>query len=123
MESSKRHTAGSIKVSEEVILKIAETAACEIEGVAVKGQHLDAPTAMSKFRGPVRARILGEAAAIKFDILVIDGYNAVDVAENIQRSVKSAVQNMTGFTVTKVDVNVSGVRFEESDTPAAEDQN
>ncbi len=122
MESSKRHTAGSIKVSEEVILKIAETAACEIEGVAVKGQHLDAPTAMSKFRGPVRARILGEAAAIKFDILVIDGYNAVDVAENIQRSVKSAVQNMTGFTVTKVDVNVSGVRFEESDTPAAEDR-
>jgi len=122
MESSKRHTAGSIKVSEEVILKIAETAACEIEGVAVKGQHLDAPTAMSKFRGPVRARILGEAAAIKFDILVMDGYNAVDVAENIQRSVKSAVQNMTGFTVTKVDVNVSGVRFEESGTPAEEDR-
>ena len=122
METSKRHTAGSIKVSEEVILKIAETAACEIEGVAIKGQHLEAPSAMSKFRGPVRARILGEAAAIKFDISVIDGYNAVNVAENIQRSVKSAVQNMTGFTVTKVDVNIAGVSYKENEQSAAEEK-
>lgn len=114
METSKRHTSGSIKVSEEVILKIAETAACEIEGVAVKGQRLEPTSAMSRFRGSVRARILGEAAALKLDISVKDGYNAVTVAENIQRSVKSAVQNMTGFTVTKVDVNIAGVSFGDS---------
>lgn len=122
METSKKHTPGSIKVSEEVILKIAETAACEIEGVAVKGQRLEAPSAMSKFRGPVRARTLGEAATIKFDISVIDGYNAVKVAESIQRSVKSAVQNMTGFTVTKVDVNIAGISYnKENESPAAEE--
>lgn len=117
METSKKHTSGSIKVSEEVILTIAETAACEIEGVAVKGQRLEAP---SKFRGPVRARILGEAAAIKFDISVVDGYNAVEVAESIQHSVKSAVQNMTGFTVTKVDVNIAGISYKEKETAAKE---
>lgn len=122
METSKKHTSGSIKVSEEVILKIAETAACEIEGVAVRGQRLEPPSAMSKLRGPVRARILGEAAAIKFDISVIDGYNAVKVAESIQRSVKSAVQNMTGFTVTKVDVNIAGVSYKEKEKPAAEEK-
>lgn len=119
METSKKHTPGSIKVSEEVILKIAETAACEIDGVAVKGQRLEAPSALAKFRGPVRARILGEAAAIKFDISVIDGFNAVKVAESIQHSVKSAVQNMTGFTVTKVDVNIAGVSYRE---PSAADE-
>jgi len=122
METSKKHTSGSIKVSEEVILKIAETAACVIEGVAVKGQRLEAPSAISKFRCPVRARILGEAAAIKFEISVIDGYNAVKVAESIQRSVKSAVQNMTGFTVTKVDVNIAGISYNtENESPAAEE--
>ncbi len=122
MEASKKHTPGSIKVSEEVILKIAETAACEIEGVAVKGQRLEAPSAMSKFRGPVRARILGEAAVIRFDISVMDGYNAVKVAESIQRSVKSAVQNMTGFTVTKVDVNIAGISYnKENESPDAEE--
>ncbi len=122
METSKKHTSGSIKVSEEVILKIAETAACEIEGVASKGQRLEAPSAISRFRGPVRARILGEAAAIRFDISVVDGYNAVSVAESVQRSVKSAVQNMTGFTVTKVDVNIAGISYDKgNEAPAAEE--
>lgn len=111
MNSSKKHTAGSIRVAQDVIVKIAETAVCEIEGVAVKGQRLETTGAMSKLRGPVRARIVGESAAIHVDISVLDGYNAVDVAEGVQRSVKSAVQNMTGFTVTKVNVDVVGVSF------------
>lgn len=115
---SNNHTSGSMKVSEDVILKIAETAACEIDGVAVRNMRLEPGHGLlSKLRGAVRARVLGESAAIKLDITVVDGYNAVSVAENIQRSVKSAVQNMTGFTVTKVDVNIAGVDFKEA--PAA----
>lgn len=113
MNSSKKRTAGSIKVSESVIIKIAETAACEIEGIEVKGQKSENSMA-SKLRAPVRARIIGESAAIHLDIFVLDGYNAVSVAESVQRSVKSAVQNMTGFTVTKVNVNVVGVSFPEA---------
>lgn len=114
MNSSKKRTAGSIKVSESVIIKIAETAACEIEGIEVKGQKPENGGAVSKLRGPVRARIIGESAAINLDIFVLDGYNAVSVAESVQRSVKSAVQNMTGFTVTKVNVNVVGISFPEA---------
>lgn len=111
MEHTDRHTAGSIRVSEDVIIKIAETAACEIEGVATVNNHLEPPSTLSRLRGPVRVKVNGEAAAIKFEISVLDGFNAVSVAESIQRSAKSAVQNMTGFTVTKVDVNVAGVKF------------
>lgn len=118
MDSTKSKTSGSIRVSEEVILKIAETAACEIEGVAANGSRLEPPTAMSKFRGPVRVRVNGESAAIRLDISVIDGFNAVTVAENIQRSVKSAVQNMTGFTVTKVDVNIADVKMNKEEQSA-----
>lgn len=120
MEKIDRHTSGSIKVSEDVIIKIAQTAACEIEGVAVVNNHLVPPSAISKFRGPVRVKINGESAAIKFEVSVLDGYNAVRVAEDIQRSAKAAVQNMTGFTVTKVDVLVAGVCFKDdaSNTPS-----
>lgn len=114
MESSKKHTAGSIKVSEDVIVKIAETAACEIEGAFIGSRRQDIPAALSKLKAPVRVRILGEAAAIRLDISVAAGCNAISVAESVQRSVKSAVQNMTGFTVTKVDVNVMGVDFREN---------
>lgn len=112
MENSNR-TSGSIRVSEDVLIKIAETAACEIEGVAKINNRLMPPSTIAKFRGPVRVKVNGESAAIKFEISVVEGYNAVSVAEKIQKSAKSAVQNMTGFTVTKVDVLVAGVKFVE----------
>ena len=114
MENKDMHTAGSIKVSEDVLIRIAETAACEIEGAAVVNNRLLPTSTLSKFRGPVRVKVNGESASIRFDIAVVDGYNAVKVAEDIQRSVKSAVQNMTGFTVTKVDVNIAGVNFKKT---------
>ncbi len=113
MDKNDRHTAGSIRVSEDVIIKIAETAACEIEGAAVSNNRLIPANVKTRLRGPVRVKISGGSAAIRFDISVLDGYNAVKVAEDIQKSVKSAVQNMTGFTVTKVDVNIAGVLFKE----------
>lgn len=33
----------------------------------------------------------------------MEGFNAVNVAEAVQKSIKSAIQSMTNFTVTKVD--------------------
>lgn len=119
MEKTDKHTSGSIKVSDEVLIQIAETAACEIEGVATVNDRLLPPSTLSTLRGPVRVKVNSGAAAIKLDISVLDGYNAVNVAEDIQRSVKSAVQNMTGFTVTKVDVNIAGVMFKDGDTVGA----
>lgn len=109
METSKKHTPGSMRVSEDVIIKIAETAACEIDGVEIKD-----PKSLPIPKMPVRARILGEAAAIHMDVNIVEGFNAVKVAEGVQKSVKSAVQNMTGFTVTKVDVNIMGVCYKDS---------
>lgn len=44
----------------------------------------------------------------------MEGFNAVNVAEAVQKSIKSAIQSMTNFTVTKVDVNVAGIKFKES---------
>lgn len=112
MGNETKKTTGSVKISEDVLIKIAETAACEIDGVALIGSNrLEPPSTLAKFRGPVRVKVNGESAAIKFDISVLEGFNAVSVAESIQKSAKSAVQNMTGFTVTKVDVNVAGVKF------------
>lgn len=113
METNKIKTAGSIKVSSEVILKIAETAACEIDGVACDGQRLVRASAKSKLMGAVKVHISGETAAVKLELVVLEGFNAVNVSEQVQKSVKAAVQGMTGFTVTKVDVDIAGVQFKE----------
>ena len=113
MEANSSKTVGSIKVSADVILKIAETAACEIEGVASEAGRLVCSSARSKLMGAVRVRLSGETAAVKLELVVLEGYNAVNVSEQVQKSVKAAVQGMTGFTVTKVDVDVAGVQFKE----------
>ena len=110
METSKKRVPGSIKISEGVIVKIAETAVREIDGAVIGGR-----SGRSARPGrPVRVRMLGESAAIHLAITVAEGFNAASVAESVQRSVKSAVQNMSGLTVTKVDVSVMGVEFPDS---------
>lgn len=118
MDNRKKRAVGSIKVSTDVIMKIAETAACEIEGVVSDGNRLAVSGARSKLLGAVRAHLLGETASLSIELIVLEGYNAVNVAESVQRSVKSAIQNMTGFTVTKVDVDIVGIKFMNGNAPA-----
>ena len=113
METKRNLTTGTIKVSAEVMHKIAETAATEIDGVACNGQKL-VPVGTAKLGGAVKVRLNGETAAIKLEIAVLEGYNAVAVSEAVQKNVKSSVQNMTGFTVTRVDVNVAEVKLKEN---------
>ena len=105
---------GTIKVSDSVIVKMAELATAEIEGVYCKGQSPAPSNTKSRVLGPIRAKLGAETAEIHADIVVKEGYNAVNVAEKVQSSIKDAIQSMTNFTVTKVDVNVAGIKFKES---------
>lgn len=113
MEAKKERPVGVIKVSADVIIKIAEAAASEVDGVDSNGQRLAAEKLGSKLLGAVRVRVTDESAAISIDIVVKEGFNAVTTAEAVQNSVKSAVQNMTGLAVSKVDVRVVGIKFKE----------
>lgn len=114
MEKKSNRPFGTIKVSDSVIVKMAELAAAEIDGVFCRGQAPAPSNARSKMLGPVRARLGSDTAEIHADIVVLEGYNAVNVAEDVQKSIKSAIQSMTNFTVTKVDVNIAGIKFKES---------
>lgn len=115
MDKKSNKPVGTIKVSESVIVKMAELAAAEIDGVYCRGQAPAPSNTKSKVLGrPVRARLGEDTAEIRVDIVVMEGFNAVNVAEAVQKSIKSAIQSMTNFTVTKVDVNVAGIKFKES---------
>jgi len=115
MKSRTNVVAGSLKVSNEVVVKIAELAAMEIPGVSVKGGHLDTQDSQllvaNRLINPIKAVLKGEAAEINISIIVKAGHKAVKVAEAVQQSVKSAVQNMTGITVSKVNVRIAGIRI------------
>ncbi|MCL2036561.1 MAG: Asp23/Gls24 family envelope stress response protein [Oscillospiraceae bacterium] len=122
MKAKSHNIAGSLKISNEVVVKITELAAMEITGVSVKGGHLDTQDntllVANQFISPIKASLKGEAAEIDISIVVISGHKAVKVAESVQQSVKSAVQNMTGIPVAKVNVRISGVRIPETEGEA-----
>ena len=120
MEIKSPKSAGSLKISENVVVKTAVLAASEVEGVALDGGGIIArESRYNTVRFPVRAeplypvkvRLTNEAAEIDISIVALQGRKAVVVAETVQHAVKSAVQNMTGIAVSKVNVKIAGIRF------------
>lgn len=104
---------GSLKISEEVIATIANTAASDVRGVAgLSLRPIADPKGFARHRQDNRAIRIevqnGEAVLDLFVNLYL-GARIPDVATEIQSRVKDAVQNMTGITVSKVHVHVAGV--------------
>ena len=113
---------GTLKVSQEVVEKIARLAVSEVEGVALDagGKRLAReeinPTA-DKLLGltrPVKVKLFKEAAEIDVAVVALQGFKAAVIGENIQKAVKTAVQNMAGITVSKVNVRIVGIRLAEN---------
>lgn len=107
-------SAGTLKVSSNVIVSIAETAAAEVEGVAVNSLNklavLSGAPLTSKIVSPIRVRLDADSAVIDIAIVTELGYKAYEVAKQVQEHVKSSVQNMTGIAVSKVNVKIVAVK-------------
>ena len=112
---------GNVKISSDVIASIAATAAQEVNGVA--GLTSKIPTdirgimGMKNLAKGVRVELNNNEVAIDLYISLRYGSKIQEVAQKIQENVKSAVDNMTGMDVTKVNVYIQCINFE---TPEAE---
>lgn len=113
---------GRCIISEEVIATIASTAALEVEGVAGLATRV-----------PELRNLMGSAASKAVAVInnenetVVDiylnlkeGMRIPDVAGEVQREIKSAVQSMTGKPVTKINVHVAGIVLDGKKAPATE---
>lgn len=110
-------TEESLVISEDVIATIAANAATDVEGV-----HSMAPHSIG-FSGVVFKEKQSKAVKIQMNenTLILDlyikvkkGYKVKETAEKVQAKVKESVQNMTGYAVTKINVHVADVAFEEA---------
>ena len=107
---------GNLKISENVIEKIAEIATLEVEGVASLAHHTQgikgiiSKTYLNKF---MDITLIDNVATIDISVNVLIGYEVPKVSVNIQKNVKAAVQNMTSIAVSKVNVTIAGVEFQE----------
>lgn len=105
-----------LSVSTSVLEKMAQIAACEVEGVTglskkaidIKGTF----KSKSVFKG-VKAENINGAIEITVYICVDKNAKVREVAEAVQANVKDKIQTMTGTAVTKVNVIIADIYFED----------
>ncbi|MBQ5320659.1 MAG: Asp23/Gls24 family envelope stress response protein [Oscillospiraceae bacterium] len=115
MSLEEKKTKGNLKISENVIETIAATAAAETHGVAalVPAPNLKGTLKASAPEAGVVVKMTGDVAKIDVYVKVLKGTKIPEVGDNIQKSVKSAVQSMSKVIVEKVNVIIAGVKEEE----------
>jgi len=100
---------GTIRISEDVLAAVAAGAAVEVEGVSAM---MNAQAGKKGLGRGVRITIDGDKAAVDVYVMVRYGQPIPEVAEKVQNAVSSALESMTGFAVSCVNVHVGGVSFE-----------
>ena len=103
----------NINISDDVVMGIVVNAAKEIEGVASIPSRISTDLKEiigKKYSGKgVKLDIADKNVVVTIFINVDYGCKIQKVAEEVQTAIKTAVENMTGLTVTEVNVNVAAV--------------
>lgn len=105
---------GSLKISQDVLATIANFASEEIDGVVSLANTYAPIKSLLKrvsIGRPIQISLNDDVAVIDISVNLKYGANIPQVAEALQKTVKDAVQNMTGITVSKVNVHVAGIVF------------
>ena len=105
---------GSLQISTEVLGKIARCAALEVAGVAEvscgsQNRKVKDFLERAKVQSPVTVEMRDGTAEITLHLVVAFGARIPSVAEKVQENVKTAVQNMTNVTVSRVDLVIAGL--------------
>lgn len=104
---------GTVMISEDVIAAIIAQAIKDVEGVVSlntkPGAELVDMIGMNWGKGLKIA--IAEDNGVTIDCELVIGYNqsVVAVAKAAQDAIRSAVESMTGVTVTAINVNVCGI--------------
>lgn len=127
MEINTSTSMGELVISEEVISAIATKAAKDVDGIAgFSNRPVDVVNTIKKgslkVMSPVRVLADGEDLNISIYVNMLPGKKIRQVAEEVQQAVKESVQNMTGKLVSKVNVIIAGLEFDqpESETEPCE---
>lgn len=105
---------GSLQISTEVLGKIARCAALEVAGIAEvscgsQNRKVKDFLERANVQSPVTVEMRDGTAEITLHLVVAFGARIPSVAEKVQENVKTAVQNMTNVTVSRVDLVIAGL--------------
>ena len=124
MEISKQTPQGGVIISEEAVSSLVTNAAKDVNGVTGFSNKPDDVVSTIKkgslkVMSPVRVFQDGDDLDISVYINIASGIKIQPVAEEVQRVVKEAVQNMTGKLVSKVNVIIASVEDHEPESSDA----
>lgn len=117
----------TLQISDDVIATIAGKAASEIPGVAemvggFAGGISEVLSGKKNLSKGIKVETGEKDTKIDVNIIVEYGSRIPDVAFEIQKSVKKAVENMTGIKVSEVNVHIQGVKIPEEKPKAKEEE-
>ena len=111
---------GTIRIADDVVATIAAMAAMEIEGVVdMSGgvtSNMTGILGMKNSSKGVKLETDGKDASIDLYLITRFGIRLPILANEVQRRVKSSVEEMTGLNVTAVNIHIQGMVFE-NDVP------
>ena len=110
---------GSLQISTDVLAKIARLAALEVGGVAEvttgNSQNVRRLLGRTGLQKPVSVSLEDGVAAVAVHLTANYGQKIMPLCEKVQENVKQTIQNMTGITVSRVDVLVVGLAQPEAE--------
>ena len=99
---------GSVKISNDIIDQLVAESALKVEGV-----HSVVGYKNGKFDGRKKealiANVEDNSMQIKVTIVVKEGENVYEVAENVQKNVKEQIHTILAFEIDHVDVFVKDI--------------
>ena len=107
---------GEVHISDEVVAIIAGLAATEIEGVqSMAGNitnELVSKLGMKNLSKGVKVTISDDSVEVSLALNIKYGYEIPAVSKKVQDKVKSAIETMTGLTVTAVNIKIVSLNIE-----------
>lgn len=111
-----KESIGEVMIADDVAAIIAGFAATETEGVASMAgnitNELVGKLGMKNLSKGVKVEMTDRVVSADISLNIEYGYSIPKVCAMVQEKVKAAIENMTGLTVSEVNVKVAGVNVE-----------
>ena len=104
---------GEVQIADEVVAIIAGLAATEVEGVASMAgnitNELVGKLGMKNLSRGVKVAVSENEVTVELSLNMAYGYSIPKTSAKVQERVMSAIENMTGLSVSEVNIHIAGV--------------
>lgn len=104
---------GQVQIADEVVAIIAGLAATEVEGVASMAgnitNELVSKLGKKSLSKGIRVKVEDGIVNVNVALNIAYGYSVPKTCKKVQEKVKTAIENMTGLEVEKVDIQIANV--------------